>query len=467
MRTSYFETERTSRRAGKVLPFGLAVLLTLFMLPLVLQAATKPAHAAATFTVDRSDDPDLTANPTADDCTAAADDCSLRGAITAANNTSGADTINFAIPGSGVKTIQVDGTADTTTSTDLPVITEQVIIDGYTQPGASPNTNAVLAQGTNANLLIELSGGTISGSNGLIQINASDVVVQGLVLKCFNSGIFISAGSGNVIRGNFIGNPSSVCSVNDGVVVSGSSSNNIIGGTIPAARNLISGNSSEGLTIAGNGGNTIQGNLIGTKANGTEGMGNAEGVEIVSPNNTVGNSTGDDEAGANLIAFNGTTGVSVFGVSGFSAGNRILSNSIHSNGTLGIDLTAPSVFSPDGVTANDRKDRDGGANNLQNFPRLTSANTIVSGTTTISGKLNSRPRRTFTIQLFSSETEDSSGYGEGKTYLGQKQIRTNREGKRSFTFSAVLPSGENIVTATATNNSTGDTSEFSRAVTAS
>jgi len=31
----------------------------------------------------------------------------------------------------------------------------------------------------------------------------------------------------------------------------------------------------------------------------------------------------------------------------------------------------------------------------------------------------------------------------------------------------VLPAGENVVTATATNNATGDTSEFSGAVTAS
>jgi CSLREA domain-containing protein len=441
--------------------------LTYFVLAFVVAAsigllAAKPAQAAT-----------ITVNTNADDSTANGN-CTLREAITAANTNAavdactsgaaGADTINFAIPGAGPHTI--------TPTSDLPLITDAVTINGYSESldegttPASPNSNADLAQGTNANLLIELSGGSISSSNGLIQINASDVVVRGLVLKCYNSGIFISGGSGNVIRGNFIGNPSSVCSVNDGVVVSGSSSNNIIGGTTPAARNLISGNSSEGLTIGGNGGNTIQGNLIGTTANGTDPLGNAEGVEIFSPNNTVGGidrDLTDDNSPANLIAFNGITGVSVFGVSGFSAGNRILSNSIFANGGLGIDLTATSVFSPDGVTANDKGDGDEGGNNLQNFPRLISA-TTASGTTTIDGTLNSRPGNTFIIQFFSSDEKDSSGFGEGEVYLGKKNVKTNDRGIGRFTFVVNRDLSGEVVTATATRVSTGDTSEFSRAV---
>src|SRR6266446_4509359 len=70
---------------------------------------------------------------------------SLRQAILDANASSGPDTIAFNIPGSGVKTI--------TPATTLPAITEQVTIDGYTQPGASMNT---LANGDNAVLLIQL-----------------------------------------------------------------------------------------------------------------------------------------------------------------------------------------------------------------------------------------------------------------------------------------------------------------------
>src|SRR5207245_7441898 len=60
---------------------------------------------------------------------------SLRQAITDANNQSGLDTIDFNIPGTGVRTI--------TPATSLPNITDAVIIDGSTQPGASANTLAV------------------------------------------------------------------------------------------------------------------------------------------------------------------------------------------------------------------------------------------------------------------------------------------------------------------------------------
>ena len=72
---------------------------------------------------------------------------SLREAINLANGAPGADTIDFHIPGAGVHTISL--------LSALPTITAPAIIDGYTQPGASPNT---LAVGDNAVLLIELSG---------------------------------------------------------------------------------------------------------------------------------------------------------------------------------------------------------------------------------------------------------------------------------------------------------------------
>lgn len=359
-------------------------------------------------------------------------------------------------------------------------------ISGYTQTGASANTNTSLAQGTNANLLIELNGAFLMSSSGLIQINASDVVVKGLVLKCYNTGIFIQgSGSRAVIQGNFIGTDASgatvSCNANNGINVFGGGANTF-GGEDPADRNLISGNLSIGLSIADSGGNTIKGNLIGTKANGTEPLGNGrEGVEIFSPNNTVGgDDTYSDNAGeGNRIAFNGSDGVQVLGGRNnpFAVGNRILYNSIYSNGNLGIDLDGGPGFSnpdADGVTANDRKDRDTGPNTLQNFPRLTSATTNDLNITTIKGSLNGRPRRNFLIQFFSSETKNSACFAEGKTFVGQLTKKTKREGKLSFSLRTVLPPGENLVTATATSLDTStmpatltDTSEFSKAVTAS
>jgi parallel beta-helix repeat protein len=495
--------------AERARTFAFFVLALSFVVLIALVLAARAAHAdAEAFTVDRSDDPELTAVSTADECTAAtANDCSLRGAITAANsnnNLPDKDTINFAIPdgssppADGVQTILVDG-KDDATATDLPVITEAVTINGYTQrpcltdtgqvanppPCSKANTNTVLAQGTNANLLIVLSGAFLSSSSGLIQINAPDVVVKGLVLTCYNSGISIQpGGSRAVIEGNFIGTnqpgTAAQCMANNGVNVFGGGANTI-GGQDPADRNLISGNLANGISIADNGRNTIQGNLIGTKAKGAnpnepEPLGNGrEGVEIFSPNNTVGNITGNDEAGANLIAFNGGDGVQVTGGrdSVFAVGNRILSNSIYSNGNLGIDLDGGEGFSnpdADGVTPNDRKDPDTGPNRLQNFPRLTSATTTASGTT-IEGTLNSRPSMTYLIQIFSSETKNSAGFAEGKTLVGKVRKKTNQEGKLSFSRTTVLPAEENLITATATRLNTStvpatptDTSEFSKEV---
>jgi hypothetical protein len=171
------------------------------------------------------------------------------------------------------------------------------------------------------------------------------------------------------------------------------------------------------------------------------------------------NSTVGDTAlgAANVIAFNKGDGVRVVSD---HIGNRILSNSIFQNGELGIDLVGGDETTIGfGVTANDDKDPDTGANNLQNRPVLLYAADKPDGTTVIPGGLSSRPRKTYTIQFFSSFLNDASGYGEGQTFLGQIKVKTNKTGNATFAFTTTLPAGEPYVTATATG---GDgTSEFS------
>ena len=152
-------------------------------------------------------------------------------------------------------------------------------------------------------------------------------------------------------------------------------------------------------------------------------------------------------AGANTIAFNGLDGVEI---NGSSAGNEVSRNSIFSNAGLGVDL------GNDGVTPNDARDTDEGPNTLQNKPIIRSAKT-VSGKTTIKGKLNSTPNKTYTIEFYSNPKGN-----EGKKFIGETSVTTRRDGLRSFTFtpSRAVAVGQTI-TATATRNSTGDTSEFS------
>src|SRR5947208_16287320 len=199
---------------------------------------------------------------------------SLRQAITDANSMRGG-TINFNIPGSGVHTISP--------LTVLPTITQTVTIDGYSQPGSSANTNPP-TMGLNAVLLIELNG-QFSGSNfGSLIVNAPNCTVRGLVINRFvGDGIRVCT-DGNVFEGNFIGtDPTGTMAFGNGsgavggIVFGfcGTPSNCTIGGTTPDARNLISGNAANGISLGSGSGNTVQGNLIGTDETGTLALGNA------------------------------------------------------------------------------------------------------------------------------------------------------------------------------------------------
>jgi hypothetical protein len=190
----------------------------------------------------------------------------------------------------------------------------------------------------------------------------------------------------------------------------------------------------------------VLGNLVGTKKEGTTALANDNaGVSILDASNTI--------VSRNTIAFNGRDGVNINDAGQVidTTGNSVLRNSIFSNGELGID------FDLDGPSSNNPGDGDTGANGLQNKPVVSSAKT-VSGKTTINGKLNSRPNKTYTIQLFSNPSLTD----EGKKFIGQKSITTDGSGNRSFTFSpATSVAAGQTITATATSASTHDTSEFS------
>ena len=159
----------------------LAAGLLLAAMVLASMMAAAPALAATTFTVNSTaDTPDAftTSNTCVTDVFTGGDQCTLRAAIVQANATQGADAIDFNIPGTGVKTIAVGSSGFGA----LSAITEQVTIDGYTQPGSSPNTKAV---GNNAVLKIELNGAGASDHSGLEIASSSNSVIKGLVINRF------------------------------------------------------------------------------------------------------------------------------------------------------------------------------------------------------------------------------------------------------------------------------------------
>ena len=359
----------------------------------------------------------------------------LRDAILQANAASGLDTINFAIAGAGTHTI--------IPTSRLPAVTDPAVLDATTQPGYSGLP------------LIELNGANIlNGTNPVAGVNGLDLTagastVRGLAINRF-TGFGISAtGDANTITANFVGTDAtgliSLRNQNGGIAIT--SRNNVVGGAA-GARNVISGNAGPGLFLTGSGSqqitnNSIQGNLIGTNVNGTGDLGNTgDGITTNSAGNRIGGVT------PNVVAFNGGAGVSV----NFAAqqgsiyvSNTISQNSIFSNAGKGIAIFSFFAANP-------------GA------PAISSA-ALVPGGTQVEGNLSGvAANATYFLEFFSNTEADSSGFGEGRTYLGSQAVTTDAQGTANF--SVLLPASLAVgqfVTADATD-SAGSTRSFSNAL---
>jgi parallel beta-helix repeat protein len=246
---------------------------------------------------------------------------SLRQAILDANASPNNSRIAFAIPGAGPHTI-------TPVLTTLPAVTSRVTIDGYTQSGASENTNASWVPG-NASLMVEIDGSALLTGDGLV-IDADSSVVRGLVINNFPWAGINVLGDANRIEGCYVGTNTlgTVAQPNGtGIHVANAAVNtaNVIGGPAPAARNLISGNTGDGVLIVDSSTNTVRGNFIGTSVTGGSSLGNGGyGIRITkAPSNVI---------DMNLISRNGDGGVGLVTTSG-GQGNSIRSNRIGTDAT--------------------------------------------------------------------------------------------------------------------------------------
>ena len=313
----------------------------------------------------------ITVNSTGDaDGADGSDTLSLRQAIEVANQTLKVSTLTpaqqalvsgaVASPGSSTIDFDIPGTGPFTISptTTLPTILGAVTIDGYSQPGSSPNTNGP-GLGDNAVIEIELNGSRLQigstapygyGSGLIISgFSTATSLIEGLAIDGFNGvvpavpsftfapgtpamivggGIVLQGGNDNV-EGCFIGVGASgeVSDGNAGAGVIAYTAAGTIGGTTPAARNVISNN---GVNVAnGLGGSyVVQGNFIGTDASGTK--------ALSTPNATFGQG----------VASNFTIGGTVAGAGNLISGNRI---GIQGSGTvegnlIGTDVTGTKAI---------------------------------------------------------------------------------------------------------------------------
>jgi len=286
-----------------------------------------------------------------------------------------------------------------------------------------------------------LVGGAVSGARNIISGNSRGVSIEG-------------AATGSLIVGNYIGTDitgsNGLGNAQEGVELY-SCSGNTIGGTIKGTRNVISGNGDDGVYITGGKMNLVQGNYIGTKADGVTALPNTGvGVDVYSSfSNTIGGTTA---TAANVIANSGYAGVLIQS----GSGNALLGNSMVNNSRLGIDLDRTDVI---GLLANDQGDPDPGANKRQNYPLLTSV-TVNGGNTSIQGTLNSTPNKQFRVEFFANNKCGVSGFGEGQVFLGFASVTT--DGNGDATINTTLPGAPagQFITATATSPG-DDTSEFS------
>lgn len=253
---------------------------------------------AAIFTVDTTSDDNFNV------CTAAAGDCSLRGAITNANALSDSDAIAFDIPAaSDPGCVAATGVCRITFAQDLPIIGGtsagfDLTIDGYTQPGAQPNT-VPAPGGLDSVLKIELRPSAPSTPvSGLVL--RSPTTVRGLAIGGFMTGIGFFQGSPCTpdwfIHGNYINTDASgTLSVaeHNGVGIRASLGPCVagvaqIGSAAPADRNLLVASIHGGKALLVDlGSASVEGNLIGSDRSGTVALGGgATGIQVFRVFNT-------------------------------------------------------------------------------------------------------------------------------------------------------------------------------------
>ena len=228
-----------------------------------------------------------------------ATECTLRAAIEQANAHAGPDSIHFNLPttelgyGSGVWLISPGA--------ELPTVTDEVEIDGTTQPEWT------------ATPVIELEGTSAGSFADGIRIAASDVTVRSLAINRFDGdGIEVGSGAANaVIAGNHLGVDATglVDRGNNarGIDLGAGSGPTTVGGTVAADRNVISGNGDDGIIIWDSSNNVIIHNFIGTDATGNVSLPNAsDGIALggTSAGNTIG-----QPANGNVLSGNGNDGV--------------------------------------------------------------------------------------------------------------------------------------------------------------
>ena len=203
------------------------------------------------------------------------------------------------------------------------------------------SNGVLIANGASLNII----GGTVAGARNVISDNG---YANGTGLFDPYGDLVINSGAfNNTVEGDYIGTDSTGTSslapssgVNFGVHIYGTANNNLIGGSVAGARNVISGNA-WGIVINDDGttANTIAGNYIGTDKNGQGSLGSSYGIHVFSSGNIIGGTT---PGAGNLISGNFAAGIQLDSEGfGTCANNLVEGNFIGTNSTGTAPGTGP------------------------------------------------------------------------------------------------------------------------------
>lgn len=245
-------------------------------------------------------------------CLTNAGNCTLRAALEQANFSAGGHTIHFDIRDNQGNCPDL---VTLTPADSLIIEQDGITIDGYTQCNAVENTDPIVG---NAVIKIEIRGdGNTPGEYGLHILSNSNTI-RGLAVYDWHQQIRIDTGDANFIQGTFIGTNAANTfkayyhpAEGDGIrIVYGD--HNILGGTSPSQRNIISGNEQDGVNIeTGSFENTVIGNYVGIAQDGSTALRNiADGIDVAEGayNNIIGGLLPGER---NVISGNGRDGIEI------------------------------------------------------------------------------------------------------------------------------------------------------------
>ena len=226
-------------------------------------------------------------------------------------------------------------------------------------------------------------GGVWVDVNGQCTLGGTSARARNVISGNDGPGVFIQGRSLSKVLGNFIGvgvnGTTKVANSGNGISITGSASDDMIGDGTPAGRNVISGNGLAGIALAdaATSGNAIQGNLIGTDISGNRRLANgARGITMAGagPNAIGGTVTGQ----GNVISGNVGEGIGVFASGGISSGTIIQGNLIG----LGADGATTMGNTGNGVSIQASGVRVGGS--------TPGARNIISGNSVFGVYINDR-----------------------------------------------------------------------------